>query len=825
MKLKFLTIAVFVVMTLLSYGQNMLSPDSALVKLNNDYPIEKIFVHTDKTHYVAGETLWAKAWCTVDGIPSYLSNILYVSLTNSNGTVVMKKMYALDSMSTSSINLDLPKNMLEGNYTLYAYTLWMLNNIDYIFKKNIFIHNPITPKRNQSLNSTAIKMSFYPEGGDIIAGLPANIAFKVVDSYGLPIQIKGYITNKENQRVADFATEHEGMGSFNLTLADTTEYTANIERNGNNLLQFKLPKVKQTGVSLTIDNSNSNRLVVLVNKPENVKQPGIIKLVAHINHQLVFSRKLNLDEGENAVPLTKKNLPSGIIHFTVFDETNIPLAERLAFIDNTEITAPAILNPSVNSSPRKLNSFSFKLKDNVKASLSVRITDEVLDAANKYDNNIVSCLLLTSDIKGHVNNPGYYFSNKSDSVKKHLDLLMLTQGWRRFVWNKIIANEFPVLKYPVETGMTIKGKATKSDRKEPVQEGIVSFIIRGEDSTNIMSEAKLTDKGEFIVDGITFKKEATVAYQGTNKKKENLIIDVSIYPSHIDSLSKLIIDQEINLDTVDLANRKSALSAYLYNQISKIDTTGNNYLGNVTVSSKRISKKDSLNNAYATGPFQMGQTINPEEYKNYSTIWQVLQAAVPGIRISGDFFNPAVSFGRYDGIDAISQASAAGAQSEIGGTTFNGMLDENNGIAYFLNEINVSKDIIATLDVNDVALIKSMKLEAAALGASQGALAFYTKKGVSIRNKPYEKTFTTMQKQGYAITREFFNPNYSIDSNLNKLEDDKRYTLFWNSNLKPQKDGSYLISFFNNDISKSFKIIIQGLTKDGKLILGETVLK
>ena len=150
------------------------------------------------------------------------------------------------------------------------------------------------------------------------------------------------------------------------------------------------------------------------------------------------------------------------------------------------------------------------------------------------------------------------------------------------------------------------------------------------------------------------------------------------------------------------------------------------------------------------------------------------------------------------------------------------MLYEKNGIAYFLNEINVSMDVISSINISDIALIKILKTEAAALGASGGAIAIYTNKGAVVRNKVYDKGFSKVTREGYAIVKTFFSPDYSMG--YNNTPDD-RITLHWNPNAKPSKDGKYKISFFNSDSCSKFKLIVQGLDADGKLIYCETIIE
>ncbi len=820
---KFFTLILFAFCLVDLYAQT-LTTDSSLSKFKNDYPQEKVFIQTDKSNYFPGETIWMKAWCTVDGVPSYLSRILYVDLVNSKGDVVSKKMYKLDSLSSTPVDIDIPSTMQAGNYAINAYTLWMLNFPEFIYRKNVFVYNT-DYKINSKNASPVIKINFFPEGGDLVQGLKNRIAFKVTDEKGLPVSIKAFVSDNTTKKLQDITSEHDGMGSFELEIEPGKEYTFNIPSANGSTLQFPLPKAKAEGIVLRVENSNPNKVFVLINKPEQLKERyGKIKVVVQQNYELVLEANLNLDEGQNAFPINKKNLPPGLLHITAFDEMMNPLAERLAFIENYTIAKPQLTLDTLNLKARAKNTISFSLPDIKRASLAVSVSNANLDNKVNEESNIASTFLLTSDLKGYINNPGYYFKDKNPETLRHLDLLLMTQGWRRFEWKKLMKSDYATLNYPVESGIWLTGKVTKSDRNEVVKDGKVSFVIKGEDSTSILAEATLTDKGEFLVNDINYKKKATIAYQGTNNKKENLIVDVHLKPSYIDSLKKSVNRPTVDLDTTDLTNRQNALANYLYANYSKIDTGafGSGYLGNITVKAKRISKEDSLNAEYATGLFMMGKGINPDDYKHYSTPWQMLQASTPGIRVEGSPFDPNVYFTRFQGLDILSSNnsnSAALGESSAGEAV--GLVLEENGIAYFLNEVNVSKDIINTLSVSDIALIKVLKLEANVLGASQGAIAFYTKKGTSAGATPYEKSFTKVERQGYAITRQFYTPDLS----LIPQGSDNCMTLYWNSHIKQGKDGKYRFQFLNNDSAKEFKITIQGIDKDGRLIYTEQLIK
>jgi hypothetical protein len=178
--------------------------------------------------------------------------------------------------------------------------------------------------------------------------------------------------------------------------------------------------------------------------------------------------------------------------------------------------------------------------------------------------------------------------------------------------------------------------------------------------------------------------------------------------------------------------------------------------------------------------------------------------------------NPSVYFRRFAGMNLPSIADEESA-NQSGGI-------EVNGITYFLNEINVSKDVISALQPSDIALVKVFKgPEGAVLGVNEGGIAIYTKKGQTGTKRPAEKGFFTERKIGYAVSREFFNPDYSVtwDSRFK----DNRTTLYWNPNIRTDKNGNATIRFFNNDITKKYKITIQGIDKKGDILFIDKVLQ
>jgi hypothetical protein len=704
----------------------------------------------------------------------------------------------------------------------------MLNFPEYIFKKNVFIYGEDYSAKTHSKknNKPSLNIHFFPEGGDIIAGVSNRVAFKATDGNGFPYAVKGQITDKNGKKVADITTEHDGMGSTEFLFEEGNEYTAIFPAplDAKSNTTFKLPKAKEEGIALKVENTNPNRLFVLLNRTEKGKEKfANVKVVATINYTIVYSKVLNLDMGETAVAIVKKNLPAGLLHITLFNNNNLPLAERITFIENYHFVKPSIAIEQKDLKAKAKNQISFQLDSVSSPSLSCIITSYLPgDSLTRYRESIASSLLVTSDLKGYIHNPGFYFKDKTASTLHSLDLLLMTQGWRRFEWNKIQRNEFSVLKYPVESAISFRGSVFKSDSKEKVTDGKVSFIIRGVDSTSILAEAKITDKGEFLLNNVNYIKSAVVAYMGTNNKKENFIVDVKLLPNYIDSLKLSDHRPFVNLDTATSSVQKTALSMYLSKGLSAFEENQRSKsLENIVIKAKKRSPEDSLNLAYAGGAFLMGKTIDPSTFKNYQTIWQMIQAAVPGVSVEGNPFDPTVTLGRFAAIGGGSSSESISESSS--GELSQSILMETGGVAYFLNEVNVSKDVINTLTVDDVALIKVLKNEASALGATQGAIAVYTKQGVGVVNNIYDKTYTKQKLEGYAISKEFYQPDYTFNPALK--ENDNRFTLYWNTKLIPAKDGKFRFQFYNNSIGTQARLVIQGIDKNGQLIYKEMIIE
>ena len=782
------------------------------------YPQEKVFLQTNKDQFSIGEQIWMKLWCTFQQKPSFLSRIVYVDIADDKGVVVDKKMFRLDSLATAKGQIDISPKWKTGAYTISAYTLWMRNFPDYLFRKNIMIYGEDYVGRRLSPVMPSLQVRFFPEGGQMVGGVDNRIAFLITDERGWPVNKSFTVTDKEGKEVASATATHNGMGVFSFTPQIGQKYTANIEVARGSSRSFQLPSIADNGIVLQVQNTSPNRLFVSVNRAETGKDAyNKLLLIAHMGGKLVYSSFFNFEEGLTTAAISKKNLPPGVMQITILDSIGKPLAERLAFIENYQVKKASLQPLALNNAKRAKNTIEITADSLIAPSLSVLINEASSSITSQTSSHIAAHFLLTADLKGYIHQPASYFKDKTPETLQQLDVLMMVQGWRKFTWQQIAKNEPPKLLFPIESNINIRGLARKPGNGGVVKDGKVAFVIKGADSTTILADAFLTDKGEFIVDSLNIKQKATVSYVATNNKKENLIVEVDFYPSFIDTVAKTQVLQGVDMDTMVLAQRQSKMAEALYLQLAQyVDTlSGYRDLGTVTVTAKRQSKLDSLQREYVSGFFeQSDQTLVVPENGSFMNIWQYLQREIPGLNVqpfAGGV--PSVSFQRNSDL-------LLGTVTESGELIAGG----SDGIRFFLNEMPVSVEIIDAVNPDEVAIVKVYKGALAfPFGANAGAISVYTKKGRSFAIN--EKRFVSYEKQGYAVAREFFQVDYLKAPDLNKNQADNRTTLLWKPNLQLDKAGKAKLDFFNNDFAKKWKVVVQGMDRQGQLVFSEYILE
>lgn len=509
-------------------------------------PVEKVYVHTDRDAYVIGETLWLKGYLVSgsDHGADTISRVLYVDLVDPVARRVRLRTQLRATGGFAPGQLLLPDSLPVGTYQLRAYTNFMRNYPDaYFFAKTLTILKPdaaapgvVTDGVNRR-SQTGPDVQFMPEGGQLVEGLEGRVAFKAVDSSGRSVDVNGFVLNAKKDTVAGLTSSHRGMGTMTILPEAGQTYTAFVRLGNGALAQYPMPAVLTQGVTMQVDNVTSKekvRVYVRHNKPA-ADAAAALTLLAQTRGQLVEVAKIPVAKKTSVVQLSKTEFPEGIAQLTLFDETNKPVCERLVFIDKNERMNVTLTPGRPAYGNRQAVELTVTTTDAqgkpVAANLSLAAVDAQL--ATEVDSNaatLTSHLLLSSDLTGTVEQPGYYFNPAHADRFQKLDLLLLTQGWRRFAWPDVLAGREPAFTYPVEQGLSLTGRVLRANRK-PVDSKInLTFILAKRDSAGTdfrrdFLAGQSDEAGNFAAYDLDFTDTATVLIQGTRgKANRDLVI-------------------------------------------------------------------------------------------------------------------------------------------------------------------------------------------------------------------------------------------------------------------------------------------------------------
>lgn len=762
-----------------------------LTKITENYPQEKIHLHFDKPYYAIGEDIWFKTYIVTaeKNEPSQLSKVLYVDFINQKNKIVSSlKLEVIDGFANGNINL--ADTLGSGTYRVRAYTNYMRNyNASFFFEKSIEIGSvsdkaaTITDKEKK----IELNLAFFPEGGYLVNGLRSKIGVKALTSNGLGANLTGYIVNKNNEKVAEFITEHAGMGIFAFTPLAGEKYTATLKLEDGTLKQFDMPKVQENGYVFAV-NQSEDEIKLRISASAPLIDNKDLYVVAQSNGKPYASFPIKIDNSNITATLKSQTFPTGIVQFTLFDSNLNPAAERLIFVNHNDALDINITNNSTENIVKKKSSFKVAVtdfnKNPIVGNFSVSITD--IDKV-PYDENdettILSNLLLTSDLKGYIAQPNYYFNTQNPDRVKHLDNLLLTQGWRRFVWKDIITQTEPDITFRPEQSLEITGKVNNLDEK-PLTNAKVSLI-----STTpglFLKLDTITDiKGNFVFDRLEIPNEATFILQATDSKKNKSVkIRLNNLPP---VLPYNFVNQEINIKPFLDHTKKMFEELVKYNMLN-----GSILLKAVEIKSNRVERSllNVPNSANASGAAD--QVITEKMLEGAINIYSPL-LKTPGVIIK-------------NGIVYRNRARTSIAAP-------------NRPMLLIVDGVQMPSDFISNINPADVAgievLTSNYNLSVLGPDASGGALYITTKMGTP--PVPEKATNTTRaSKVAFAISKEFYVPNYD-DPKTNTQLQDLRTTIYWNPNVLTNDKGEAEFSLFNAGTTGTYKITIEGMDNFGNL--------
>lgn len=769
-------------------------PDSMMAVYAEELPTEKIHIHFDKSIYNKEETIWYKIYILSGSELTSLSKNIYVEWYDTSGYMIKQTVAPL-YQSTAKGSFDLSPNYTGHFIHIKAYTRWMLNDdAAFSYERDVMINTPIIPSNKKPVVFKT-KVETFPEGGFLVNGLTTRVAFKATNQFGIPVRIKGLLVNEKNKILDTLKVKHDGMGIFSLTPKQEEAYLLKWTDENGKPGTTPLIIHKSEGAGLTIKTTNEKALVQV----ERTKNAGDdfkkMKLLVHMNQNLFYTVSINASEKTllNAeIPIDE--LPTGILQFSLFTSDWVPVAERIIFVNNRLHEFNAKVTPQlVNLEKRGKNVFDISVSDTAFTNMSVSVTDATIVTPDA--NTIYSDLVLSDAIKGKIYNPGYYLTSDADSITANLDLVMLTNGWRRFDWDKIKAGMVPERKYPKETDMlSIKGKVFGMKSISTNTPLVLNLIIAGKDSSKNFAFIPVEKDGSFEQNGIFFYDTARIFYSFNGNAKLTDITQVQFENGLLKQTRKTIQYPETYRPVTwsdSLAKIKMNYFLDQQEQLKRRMATAT--LQEVIVKSRVKSKAQLTEEKYATGLFSGGDgysfdLLDDPAAMTSLDILTFLQGKVAGLSISG-----------------------SGAQATM---SWRGSTPD-----VFLNEMQSSLDMVQNVSVKDIALVKVFRppFFGSMGGGSGGAIAIYTKKGGDgNKASPNSKGLENTILGGYSKFKEFYQPQY--DKPGENFETDIRSTLYWNPYIITNKKNPRVrIQFYNNDISKKLQIVLEGVNGDGKM--------
>ena len=665
---------------------------------------------------------------------------------------------------------------------------------------NIKVDDKKTITKNIAIKTTSgqADVQFFPESGNLVNGIRSRVAFKAVASTGLGIAIKGTVTDNSNTEVAQFATSHLGMGVFAFTPAAGKTYKAQITYPDGSQNAIALPAALEQGYVMTLNNTDTAQVSLRVTGSANLPAKDIF-VMAQSGGQVCYVARNKGGASTFGAVIPKSKFPSGIAQFTLFTAAGEPLNERIAFIQReSDMLNLKISTSAATSAPRQKVSINLNAANStgkpVVGAFSAAVIDESKvqsDEADEY--SIFSQLLLTSDLKGFIEQPNYYFTNISEKTNADLDVLMMTQGYRRFAWKPLLANQLPAPAFQPEKALEISGTVKTSGGKPVPNSKVMLFTTAG--GTFILdtvadAQGRFAFKNMLFKDSIRFVIQARTAKGGKN---------VEIV---LDNMPTRSVVKDIRLQDAEISTE--ALNTYLKYSKKQFDEEAKYGLGNHTIVLKEVTvtekRKSALSNSSnLNGPGNADQVITAAELEKIgcTTIDQCLQGRLLGVMFRGGV--------------AYSTRSM------------------NNPMQIIVDGIYVESDYLSNIPPMNVASIEVLRtIGTTAIYGSRGGggvIVINTKRGGDYTynaSQIYSPGIVTYTPKGYYSARQFYAPKYD-DPKTNVTVADLRTTIHWVPNIVTDNNGNASFDFFNAGTKGNYRVVIEGLNEEGHL--GRKVLR
>ena len=620
--------------------------------------------------------------------------------------------------------------------------------------------------------SSDFDVQFFPESGILLNDILQIVAFKAIKKNGLSTNITLRVFNNKDEEIVNAASFHKGMGKFSLQAYPNENYYAIVKNEAGIEKRIDLPKSLESGVVLRLV-YNKGKIRYEVTNKTSLPDKSLYLLV-HTRGKVNVIQSLTETEGQ----ISESSLRGGINSFSVIDSLGHTYCERLAFVRNFKLPVVTMESDKLKYSKREAVSLNLNVKtlagEAVKGNFSISITDSYTVKHDSLADNILTNLLLTSDIQGYVEDPANYFVDSSIATRERTDLLMLTQGWRRFKTDEVVKSVFKKPEFYMEMSQALSG-TVKNIMKTPVKKCEVIAISPYKNSIRM---SKTDSLGRFLIDGLEFPDSTSFALKA-NKSKG--ITDVEIIPDE-DKFP----DSKVFIPCVEENYRVAEKEEYFQQSKEKYYYEGGVRVVNLSEVTVNASKEQSSNKSYYAG---LGDSkVTTEQLKLYQDMSLLdLFLTIPGVQVNED-------------------------KISIRGSSKSPLVLIDDIEMQDISELS----FLTAHDLVSIDVFKGVNTLIFGSRGANGVIAISLKKGEDRKTAP-PISLAHVMPLGYQKYAEFYVPKYQVDSIYKSSTPDLRTTIYWNPKLSTDSNGNAHINFYSADKSNDYTVIVEGVSTAGDI--------
>lgn len=780
---------------------------TAITRLTNQlksFPEEKIYLQLDKPYFSAGERLWFRAYMAHSALHTalFFSRYIYVELLNAHNDVIVRKKIRPTEDGLFFGQIDLKPELAEGWYSIRAYTNFM-RNIDeaFFFRRMVYIGNrlqglsgvAVNERTSSNMGNSALKSSdkekanfdvqFFPEGGHLIAGNMQLVGFKAIGANGLGTDVTGRILDNTNNEVTAFRSTHLGMGKIMLMPEAGKTYTAVCENNMGQKLSIRLPEVSTSNFALCVQQTPTIMNITVLT-PEQAQRTDTLYLIGNLRGLPIFQTTI-LPESPGYT-FSKIGMNSGVTQILLMNTKGEVISERMVFVNGNDDVKVNVALDKTNYQKRDAVHASLILKDSkgnpFEGNFSVSVTDDNDVKIDSSETTIKSYMLLQSDLKGTIENPNAYFRPENKNAASELDILMLTQGWKRYDSKAVIAGNYAKCDtYEVERGPIINGKV----QNFPARRGISGVNVSMYFLKRMHFDGATTDNtGRFEFLCPEFPDSTGIRIDAA--KKPGQFLELVIYPDTFPTCNVTCVFPDNLKQNAQMKTflKKSQDKYRMENGMMSVQ------LDKVEVVAKKTDKYKKIREERGSMYSDPSYTVGEETLSTATTILDVLMMT-PGVTLNA---------------------------------TADGVLIRNAVPLIMVDNMEWAMNELNYLNVSEVKMIDILKdpSQTAMFGGKggNGVICIYLKRGNERADEPVVlgRNQTEIMPLGYSLPAEFYVPKYQVESNKQNPMPDLRSTIYWKPNLKTSATGEADIFFFTADGSGTYTITAEGMSPTGEII-------